>query len=762
MDLLSELNSQQHQAVTAVPGPTLILAGPGSGKTRVLTQRVAYLVQHLGVAPYHILAVTFTNKAAKEMKDRVEKLLGENLRGLTIGTFHSICARWLRREAPSEKRSALLPPPASPAPRREAGHLTVTNEFVIFDASDQEALIKQVVQELNLDDKKFRPASMLGKISNAKNELIGPDEYPAPTYAAEIIKRVYVRYQEALTANNAMDFDDLLVNVVRLFRDHPDVLAKYQHTFEHVLVDEFQDTNTVQYALLRELVALHRTLYAVGDPDQSVYRWRGADYRNVHKLKDDFRDLNIILLEQNYRSTQTILDGAMAVIDKHPGRTRKQLFTSRHGGAQISMFEAYNEDEEALFVVDTITVLVVEKKYQPGDFAVMYRTNAQSRAVEEAFIRANLPYKLVGAQRFYGRKEIKDLLAYLRLAHNPADSVSLLRVVNIPPRGIGAKTLEQLQEAARTAGVTATDVVRDLGDSGPRSVFAARFGNKPAASLANFGLMLNHWIAARGELSVVQLMDTILERAGYRDYLLDGTEEGDERWANVLELRGVAAQFASEFGDAPLAEFLEQIALVSDQDTVAEEGKAPILLTLHAAKGLEFPVVFIVGLDEGVLPHQRSMEDGEAMLEERRLMYVGMTRAKDRLYLLRAFRRSTYGDSSLAEASRFLYDIPDHLLAGQKPHKQIRSSEAYKRATSWETPSSARGRTLTLSGENPKSQIANSKYRTGQRVKHASFGEGIVIESRGSADDEEVTVAFEAVGIKRLVASMANLQLLKG
>ncbi len=747
MDLLSGLNAQQHQAVTAPSGPTLILAGPGSGKTRVLTHRIAYLIQHLGVAPWHILAVTFTNKAAKEMKGRVEKLLGGNLRGLTIGTFHSICARWLRRES---------------------HYLPVTGDFVIFDTADQEALVKQAVQELNLDDKKFRPTSLLGKISNAKNELIGPDEYPAPNYAAEVTRRVYVRYQELLAVNNAMDFDDLLVNVVRLFRDHPDVLAKHQRAFEHVLVDEFQDTNTVQYALLRELVAVRRNLYAVGDPDQSVYRWRGADYRNINKLKSDFPDVNVILLEQNYRSTQIILDAAMAVIDKHPGRTRKQLFTSRHGGAQISVFEAYNEDEEARFVVDTFAGLVAEGKYQPGDFAVMYRTNAQSRAVEEAFIRASLPYKLVGAQRFYGRKEIKDLLAYLRLVHNPADSVSLLRVVNVPPRGIGAKTLEQLQDTARLNAITPAEIVRDLGEAGPRSVFAPRFGSKAAAALANFGLMLNHWTAARGELSVVQLMDTILERTSYRDYLFDGTEEGNERWANVLELRGVA----QDSGEASLAEFLEQIALVSDQDTVAEEGQAPVLLTLHAAKGLEFPVVFIVGLDEGVLPHQRSMEDGEAMLEERRLMYVGMTRAKDRLYLLRAFRRSVYGDSGVTQASRFLYDIPDHLLSGQKPHQQLRQSAAYQRATSWETPAAPRSKRPSSARPivtDPRTGMRlvsldrpESRYRTGQRVKHASFGEGIVIESRGAGDDEEVTVAFEAVGLKRLVASMANLQLLKG
>jgi len=757
MDLLSGLNAQQHQAVTAPPGPTLILAGPGSGKTRVLTHRIAYLIQHLGVAPWHILAVTFTNKAAREMKGRVEKLLGGNLRGLTIGTFHSICARWLRREAQ---------------------HLTVTGDFVIFDTADQEALVKQAVQELNLDDKKFRPASLLSKISAAKNELIGPDEYPAPNYAAEITRRVYVRYQELLAANNALDFDDLLVNVVRLFRAQPEVLARYQRAFEHVLVDEFQDTNTVQYALLLELTRIKRNLYAVGDPDQSVYRWRGADYRNVHKLKEDFRDLQLILLEQNYRSTQLILDAAMAVIDKHPGRTRKQLFTARRGGLKLFVFEAYNEEEEARFVVDTIAQLTAEgvlrgsEGYQPGDFAVMYRTNAQSRAVEEAFIRANLPYKLVGAQRFYGRKEIKDLLAYLRLVHNPADSVSLLRVINVPPRGIGAKTLELLQEAARAAGISPAEVVRDLGAHGPKSRFAARFGARPAAALANFGVMLDHWLAAKNELSVLQLMDTILERIGYRDYLLDGSAEGDDRWANVLELRGVAAQLAQDVSPASLAEFLEQIALVSDQDTVAEEGQAPILLTLHAAKGLEFPVVFIIGLDEGVLPHQRSLEDSEAMNEERRLMYVGMTRAKDRLYLLRAFRRSAYGDSGVTQASRFLYDIPDHLLSGQKPHKQLRQSAAYQRATSWETPAAPRSERPASARPivtDPRTGMRlvplnqpESRYKTGQRVRHASFGEGIVIESRGAGDDEEVTVAFEAVGLKRLVASMANLQLLKG
>jgi DNA helicase-2/ATP-dependent DNA helicase PcrA len=734
MHLLDGLNPQQREAVTAGDGPTLILAGPGSGKTRVLTHRIAYLVGQLGVPPHKIMAVTFTNKAAREMKSRVEVLLQGNLRGLTIGTFHSICARFLRREA---------------------ARLPVTADFAIFDEVDQLALVKQALKDLNLNEKQYAPARLLNKISAAKNELIGPEEYAASTYFAEIAKRVYARYQQLLVANNALDFDDLLMGVVHLFDAHPDVLAKYQRFYDHILVDEFQDTNTAQYALLRRLAKVGRNLYAVGDPDQSIYKWRGADYRNVRRFQEDYPNARTILLEQNYRSTQIILDGAMAVIDQHPGRTRKRLFTHRNGGTEIFAYEAYNEQEEAQFVVETIAALVARREYAPGDCAVMYRTNAQSRAVEEAFLRANLPYKLVGAQRFYGRKEIKDVLAYLRLIHNPSDSVSLWRVINTPPRGLGAKTLEQLQAAASAAGVSPGDVLRDLGEHGPKSTFAGTFTGKAGAALANFGRMLNHWHAARGELSVAQLIDLVLDRTGYKDYLDDGTDEGEERWENVLELRGVAAEEA----DASLADFLQDVALVSDQDTLAEEGQAPTLLTLHAAKGLEFPVVFIVGLDEGVLPHQRSFDDPEAMHEERRLMYVGMTRAKDRLYLLRAFRRSLYGDSGLSEPSRFLEDIPDRLLAGNAPRRKSNAERMYAKATTWDSP--ARGRSLTLhtSGE---AAPPPARHKSGQRVRHAQFGEGIVIESKFSGGEEEVIVAFDDVGVKRLAASIANLEILKG
>jgi len=730
MDFLTSLNSQQLQAVTTPPGPTLILAGPGSGKTRVLTHRIAYLIGQLGIAPRNIMAVTFTNKAAREMKTRVETLLEGNLRGLTIGTFHSICARFLRREA---------------------AHLPVTADFVIFDESDQQALVKQIIKELNLNDKQYSPHKLLNKISAAKNELIGPEEYAASTYFAEVTQRVYARYQQLLIANNALDFDDLLTGVVQLFDRQPDVLAKYQRYYDHVLVDEFQDTNTAQYTLLRRLVEGKRNLYAVGDPDQSVYRWRGADYRNVRRFQETYPDAQVILLEQNYRSTQVILDAAMAVIDRHPGRTRKQLFTERHGGAEVFAYEAYNETEEAQFVIDTIAKLAATGKCEPGDCAVMYRTNAQSRAVEEVFVRANVPYKLVGAQRFYGRKEIKDVLAYLRLVHNPADTVSLMRVINTPPRGIGAKTLEQLTAAAANANLSPTDVLRDLGEKEQRSEFAGVFGNKAGLALANFGRMLNHWIVAKADLSVAQLMEVITERINYENYVTDNEEEGEDRWANVLELRGVA----HESDDVDLATFLQDVALVSDQDTLAEAAQSPTLLTLHAAKGLEFPVVFILGLDEGVLPHQRSFEDPEAMHEERRLMYVGMTRAKDRLYLLRAFRRSLYGDTSVSTPSRFLEDIPDRLLAGNLARRgapsETRPSKTetvYARATRWESASAA--------------TAVPAKHKSGQRVRHSLFGEGIVIETKVSGGEEEVIIVFDDVGLKRLAASVANLEILKG
>jgi DNA helicase-2/ATP-dependent DNA helicase PcrA len=758
-DLLSGLNPQQIQAVTASPGPTLIVAGPGSGKTRVLTHRIAWLVQQ-GTPPFRIMAVTFTNKAAREMRDRVEKLLGGALGGLTIGTFHSICARFLRREAGAHDRSILSGGPQGGPQSKDAPRLDVTRDFVIFDDSDQLAVVKQAMEYLKLDDKQYRPQGLLGAISKAKNELIPPEDYPIQTYNDEIRARVYVEYQKRLRENNAFDFDDLLTETVYLFRRHPDVLKKYQDFYDHVLVDEFQDTNTAQYVLLKLLAATKRNLYCVGDPDQSIYKWRGADYRNVRRFQDDNPDAVTILLEQNYRSTQLILDAAMSVIDRNKGRTRKELFTDREGGAQIQFYEAYNEEEEALYAIQTIATLTARDKVSPSDVAIMYRTNAQSRAFEDAFVRANLPYRIVGAQRFYGRREVKDLIAFLRLVHNPADGVSLLRVVNVPPRGLGAKTLETLQAAAERAGIPMSAILRDLGLNRLNSRYAAEFKGKAGAALSEFGEILNGWIAIKESTPVAKLMDRILSDIDYRRYINDGSEEGEARWENVMELRGVALETES----ISLSAFLEEIALVADADTL-NEGAGPTLLTLHAAKGLEFPVVFITGLNEKVLPHQRSLDDAEEMAEERRLMYVGLTRAKDRLFLTRPHRITSYGNYDVADASRFLNDIPNHLLLG-KPSRRAGADSAFARMTTWDTDTaSSRGgagpRPVHTRPAQRESIPTESRYRTGQRVKHPSFGEGMIIESKGTGDDEIIVIAFEGTGIKRLAANMVELKILK-
>jgi DNA helicase-2/ATP-dependent DNA helicase PcrA len=751
-DLLSGLNPQQQKAVTASPGPTLILAGPGSGKTRVLTHRIAYLIQQ-GAPPFRIMAVTFTNKAAREMRDRLQKLLGDELKGLTIGTFHAICARFLRREAGAQQR----PSTALRSAQDAVAPLHFTRDFVIFDDADQLAVVKQAMEKFNLDDKQYRPQGLLAAISKAKNELISPEEYRAETYFAEIVGRVYAEYQKLLRLNNGLDFDDLLTETAYLFRQRPDVLARYQQFYDHVLVDEFQDTNTAQYTLLRQLTVTKHNLYVVADPDQSIYRWRGADYRNVRRFQEDHPDAITILLEQNYRSTQLILDAAMAVIDKNTGRTRKQLFTERNGGGKIQVHEAYNEDEEGRYIVETIAELSLRERLNPGDVAVMYRTNAQSRAIEAAFIQAGLPYRLVGGTRFYSRREVKDVLAFMRLVHNPADSVSLLRVINVPPRGLGPKTLETLQGAADSAAITMSAILRDLGANRNTSEYAKTFTGKAALALGDFGEMLDGWLAAKETMSVAKLIDLILRDTDYQRYINDGSDEGEERWENVMELRGVAA----ENPDVSLAALLEEVALVADVDSLDEVDSAgPTLLTLHSAKGLEFPVVFIAGLDEGLLPHERSKDNDEEMAEERRLMYVGLTRAKDRVFLTRAFRRAIYGESGVTQPSRFLADIPTKLLSGHISSAKSETMAAYRRATTWETPS-PKDSGRAISPARTRLEPAG-RYRTGQRVKHPTFGEGIIVESRGEGDDEMVTIVFESTGVKRLMANVVELKILKG
>jgi DNA helicase II / ATP-dependent DNA helicase PcrA len=757
-DTLSHLNPQQRQAVTAGLGQVLVLAGPGSGKTRVLTERIAYLVRSLGVAPYKILSVTFTNKAAREMQSRVERILGvqegERLE-IWLGTFHAICARILRREA---------------------DFLPFNSSFVIMDADDQQSIVKRAIKDLNLNEKLFKPNSLHAAISNAKNNLVMPSDYPRSNYREEVVARVYGYYQQVLLDSNAVDFDDLLLWTSRLLEEHPLVREKYARRFEHVLVDEFQDTNLAQYQLLKLISSYHKNLFVVGDEDQSIYRWRGADYMNVLKFEQDFPESEKILLEQNYRSTQTVLDAARSVIDRNPHRTPKHLFSDRSEGDQIALYEASDDHAEAAYVVDTITQLLTTRKQKGGDFAVMYRTNAQSRLLEEAFLRSGLPYRLVGAQRFYGRREVKDLISFLRLATNPADEVSLARVINVPPRGIGDKTLVALQLVAHQSELSAGEVLLDLGARGSESIYFKQFGGRGANLLADFGATLKAW---REDLDVTllpALFDRVLHDTGYQEFIEDGTEEGTDRWANVQELR----KLAYDYSERGLNEFLENLALVSDQDTVPEKADAPTLLTLHAAKGLEFGHVFIIGLDEGLLPHSRSADDPEEMAEERRLFYVGLTRAKDRLYLVRADQRSTYGSFEASEPSRFLRDIPTRLLKPDGARGYPRRGMVSKwEDTQWDRngdrsgsrSSSGKGRSSDYSSsggtrlaptppppDRPAPPITQ-RYRPAMRVVHPTWGEGMVIDTRIQDGDETVDVIFESVGFKRLVASLAKLEI---
>jgi DNA helicase-2/ATP-dependent DNA helicase PcrA len=705
------------------------VAGPGSGKTRVLTQRIAYLIANEGVRPWQILAVTFTNKAAKEMEARVKAMLNEQateglalsaVEGMMLGTFHAICARILRRESEN---------------------LPLQSNFVIFDSDDQESLTKAIIRDMNLNDKLYRASSVHASISRAKNELILPDDFPLNTYRDEVVKRVYTEYQNRLIASNAVDFDDLLVYTARLLEENPAVRDKYAQRFRHVLVDEFQDTNLAQYALVKHLASYHRNIFCVGDPDQSIYAWRGADYRNIRRFEQDFPDAQVILLEQNYRSHQNILDAAMGVIDRAGNRRKKRLFSDRGAGEKIFFYEARDDYGEASFVVDTIAQLVASGEFEPKDCAVMYRTNAMSRLLEEAFLQARLPYKLVGAQRFYGRREVKDVIAFLRLVHNPADEAALGRIINVPPRGIGEKTLATLHMVARQNQTNAGAILLELA-RGADSAFYKSFTGRAAVPLADFGGMFANWRALAQTAAIPELFDRILKDINYKEYIVeDDSEESLDRWENVQELK----RLAMEYSTRTLDEFLENVALVADQDTLTD-ANAPTLLTLHAAKGLEFGAVFIVGLDDGIIPHSRSFDEPEQMEEERRLFYVGITRAKDRLYLLRAIQRGGRGMAEETYPSRFLDDIPTDLLVGKT--RTGRSMRGAPLETKWALPS-PKGRGVGGEGQ--------ALYKAGTRVKHPMWGEGMVLDSRMQDGDEIIDVVFESVGIKRLAASLANL-----
>ncbi len=744
--ILEDLNAPQREAVTAIDGPLLILAGPGSGKTRVIAHRIAYLVQNEGIAPWRILSVTFTNKAAKEMRQRVVAHLGDLALDVALGTFHSICARLLRIEGE---------------------RIGLQRSFNIYDDADQMVVIKRVTEALNIDPKKFSERAILSTISRAKSELVAPREYAsrANDYFGEIVARSYERYQTVLEENGALDFDDLIMKTVEMLREHEAIREKYQERYLHVLVDEFQDTNLAQYELARILAARYGNICVVGDPDQSIYSWRSADIRNILNFERDFPGAQIVLLEQNYRSTQHILDAAHAVISASQQRKEKSLWTDRGSGQPIVVFEAYDETEEAEFIAAEIGRLVrsesdaAEEPWALRDFAVMYRTNAQSRALEEALIRAGIRYQLVGGTRFYERREVKDVLAYLRLVHNPYDIVSLTRVLNVPGRGIGTKTVQQLERWSQTLGVPLYTALQILvaQESGKKSEALPDASRHPAASrqakaIVEFVGLLDELmdVAAKNNLST--LLDGVFARTEYRRYLYDEFDDGEQRWENVEELRNVASEYDGLAPGNGLVSFLEDVALISDQDTMKDEADAVdegrvTLITLHSAKGLEYRAVFMIAMEEAVLPHARSFDDPAQMEEERRLCYVGMTRARERLYLLRAFKRYSMGSSQHNPASRFLKDIPQELIAQQSA---VADAGDARGAMRYREPARADTRPLVP---------GDAVFTGGEKVRHPRFGEGIVVSCKLANGDQELTVAFKGeVGIKVLMLSIAPLE----
>jgi len=723
MDILATLNPAQREAVEAIKGPVLILAGPGSGKTRVITHRVAYLVKHCGISPYHIMAVTFTNKAAQEMRDRLEQLLGQAAEPLTLGTFHAICARILRREGKA---------------------IDLDSSFVIYDEDDQLRLTKQALEELNLDPKQYVPQALRSAISAAKSRLISPKDYAqrVSSYFEEIVQRVYQRYQELLSQSQAADFDDLLMKTVQLFQNHSQILKRYQSRYVHILVDEFQDTNIAQYELMKQVAGKYRNLCVVGDPDQSIYSWRFADLRNILSFEKDYPEAKVVFLEQNYRSTKTILEVASDVISANVLRKPKKLWTENEDGARVTVIESYNAEEEAQSVVSEIEKLISQEQISLKDCAVMYRVNAQSRALEETFLRYGVPYKLVGGTRFYQRQEVKDIIAYLRVIHNPQDNVSLTRIINVPGRGIGQKTVNTLQSWAKAHDTSLFEALKQV--SHPDSVGTKQsLSPHIVQSLAGFDALISKLTAQSQELSLSGLVDEILEHTKYKEYILD-KEDGEERWENITELKSVAREYDELSPEEALTAFLEKVSLVSDIDELDEKADAVTLITLHQAKGLEFPAVFIVGLEEGILPHRKSFDDPEQMEEERRLCYVGITRAKKRLYLLRSYRRSLFGGSTANLPSRFLQDISPHLISPRGLWEESPTPVASPDFNQDSQPSPRPLSTLTLN--------------VGDHVRHSKFGSGIVMNCNATRDDQELTIAFEEAGVKKLLASLAPLE----
>jgi DNA helicase-2/ATP-dependent DNA helicase PcrA len=742
--LLDSLNPVQQEAVLHTDGPLLILAGAGSGKTRVLTHRVAYLLEK-GVPGSRILAVTFTNKAAKEMKDRIRRLVGARAFDSWIGTFHATCARILRHDGAA---------------------IGLDPNFVVFDDTDQVALAKECLTELDISTEEYKPRAILSAISRAKEQLLDPDAYRRTHAGAfeEIVGRVYRLYQAKLGTNRALDFDDLIALSVRLLKDSGEARDYYQDKFQYVLVDEYQDINFAQYELISYLVKRHRNICCVGDDDQSVYSWRGADVRFILAFENDYPDTKVIKLEQNYRSTQTILDAAYQVVRQNVGRTDKKLWTERTGGEPINIYEAVSEQDEADYVATMIDRSVKEAGRSYDEFAILYRTNAQSRIFEEMLLRRRVPYKLVGGPRFYERREVKDLLAYLRLILNPFDAVSLRRVINSPPRGIGQVSMQRLEEFASSRQLSLFEVLEQV-DEVPSLTPRVR------AAAQQFVEIIRILRQYQSSLSVTAISQEVIDRSGYiKELRNEKTIEAQARIENLEEFATVTKEFDQTAEEPTLQAFLEHVALMSDVDTYEEGAEAVTMMTLHAAKGLEFPSVFLVGLEEGIFPHSRSLHDRQALEEERRLCYVGITRAERELTITYASRRTIWGSVQLNQPSRFLTEIPEELFRNGPPARVTGQTEVSRRQTQYGRPSAPASRLPSAASEGSSlrdldvQELVNTlksrqtgRFRPGDKVRHAVFGDGIVVKSTGAGDQEQVSVLFGGHGEKKLAVSIARL-----
>lgn len=739
VDCTYGLNPQQAEAVINTEGPMLIMAGAGSGKTKVLTCRVANLLQK-GVRPYRILAITFTNKAAAEMRERVNNMSGPAAKDVWLFTFHAFCARFLRMEIDK------LP-----------GY---GGNFAIYDTADSQNLIKQILKEMNLDDKRFQPSGILSRISNAKNALQDAAAFArqAGDFYEQKVADIYSRYEQKLQLNNALDFDDLLMLSIKLLQENKEVREKYQDRFDYLLVDEYQDTNHAQYLLTKFLAAKHRNICVVGDADQSIYGWRGADIQNILDFEKDYPDAKVIKLEQNYRSTQIILDAANAVIENNTGRKPKNLWTENKSGADIIYFQAVDERDEARFVIEQLQNLQRTENKKLGDMAILYRTNTQSRIFEEMLIKSGISYNMVGGLKFYERKEIKDIIAYLRVIFNPADSLSLLRIINVPKRGIGDASLAKIQAYAAANNVSLFEAVSN---AAAIDGLSSRFVSK----LDDLAGIIFELMNLAGEAPVEDLIDRVLRDTGYLEELEnERTPQAQSRIDNLHELISVAQEFAASEEENNLENFLAHVALVSDIDDTELGEDAITLMTLHSSKGLEFPVVFLVGMEEGLFPHARTLMDETEIEEERRLCYVGITRAKEKLFLSSTKMRTIYGNTVTYPPSRFLQEIPARLVKTIKRQERFSALENFKQVSEkYSVRPQKPASTFNPHSFMPQKPAAaaggtGTRFNTGDRVSHSKWGEGMVVSVKDSPDGQEVKVAFAGAGVRSLLTKYAVLK----